>query len=295
MTRWLLLALMLMTQLASAQELTQPGSRGVLWEVKGKTGTAFVLARIHVLDPATYPLHPRLQLIFNRCDALAVEMNLSDPKSIQQAQKLYSQAGRWPRGDSLEHHVSAATYADVQAAMHTLRVDPNELDRDRPWLASELLTEMELRSAGFDPKNILELPFVKLAQGSKEIVEILPVTDRIRLSESFPPDQYERLFRAAAQETLQATEDFQSLESAWRTGYADTLAQADRKILDRHPEAKAATLRFRKEHATVAARYIADFVDSGRKVFVILDAQWLLGDEGAIAMLRSKGYIVSAR
>src|SRR4030067_2733597 len=52
--------------------------KGFLWKIQSKTGITYIVGSIHAYKSELYPLPKKMEDVFDKSDALAVEANVND-------------------------------------------------------------------------------------------------------------------------------------------------------------------------------------------------------------------------
>lgn len=81
--------------------------KSFLWKVEFQGKTSYLLGSIHALKKEHYPLNPSIENAFAQTDVLAVEMDISDDKTVALAMQLMQQ-GMYTGDDTIEKHLSPA-------------------------------------------------------------------------------------------------------------------------------------------------------------------------------------------
>jgi uncharacterized protein YbaP (TraB family) len=80
--------------------------------------------------------------------------------------------------------------------------------------------------------------------------------------------------------------------AAWRTGDSGTIASIFSKSIENDEALKAIHRKIMTDRNRNMARKITAYLKSGRKIFVVVGAGHLVGDEGIIELLKKEGYRV---
>lgn len=282
--------LILVSLVASSQDVFSQSQKSYLWRVQSKTNTVYVLGSIHFLKKEFYPLNQKIENAFDQSDFLAVEANVNDITKID-IQKLVDSA-LYLDLETLEKHVSTETYELIKKESGRLGLPLEMINRQKPWFLALVLESLELLKLGFDPNYGIDKYFLSKAEGKKKILELESLDYQISLLSNLS-DKDQELFLLYTLRDLNILEqELGRLTQAWISG--DTKSMES--ILTRGiSEDKGLSSIFEKliyERNKKMVSKIEDFLRTKEIYFVIVGAGHLVGDRGIIEILKGKGYIV---
>lgn len=282
--------LILVSLVASSQDVFSQSQKSFLWRVQLKTNTVYVLGSIHFLKKEVYPLNQKIENAFDQSDFLAVEANVNDITKID-IQKLVDSA-LYLDLETLEKHVSTETYELIKKESGRLGLPLEMINRQKPWFLALVLESLELLKLGFDPNYGIDKYFLSKAEGKKKILELESLDYQISLLSNLS-DKDQELFLLYTLRDLNILEqELGRLMQAWISG--DTKSMES--ILTRGiSEDKGLSSIFEKliyERNKRMVSKIEDFLRTKDIYFVIVGAGHLVGDRGIIEILKGKGYIV---
>src|SRR4030042_5639045 len=74
----ILLIFFLFTSSIYARDAVSKNQKNFLWKVQSKTGTVYMLGSIHLLKKESYPLHEKIENVFDKSSVLVVEAHIND-------------------------------------------------------------------------------------------------------------------------------------------------------------------------------------------------------------------------
>jgi uncharacterized protein YbaP (TraB family) len=261
-----------------------------VWKATSKQGGIVYLAgSVHLLSANYYPLNPAFDAAFTASDLLVEEVDLGDMRSPE-SQMLMLTRGMLPAGQSLEKIVSAATYELVSAKIEALGLPRGPLNQFKPWALALTLQLLEWQKAGFNADLGLDKHFYDLAVATKKSVQGLEtVAFQISRFDEMSMELQDR-FLSETLEELEATKAaVTKLADAWKSGDAAAVESIVLSDLKGEPEIYQRLLVDR--HRTWLPKLEALF-SRPRPAFVVVGAAHLVGEDGLLEMLRSKGYII---
>ena len=282
--------LILVSLVASSQDVFSQSQKNFLWRVQSKTNTVYVLGSIHFLKKEVYPLNQKIENAFDQSEFLVVEANVNDITKID-IQKLVDSA-LYLDLETLEKHVSTETYELIKKESGRLGLPLEMINRQKPWFLALVLESLELLKLGFDPNYGIDKYFLSKAEGKKKILELESLDYQISLLSNLS-DKDQELFLLYTLRDLNILEqELGRLTQAWISG--DTKSMES--ILTRGiSEDKGLSSIFEKliyERNKRMVSKIEDFLRTKEIYFVIVGAGHLVGDRGIIEILKGKGYIV---
>jgi uncharacterized protein YbaP (TraB family) len=272
------------------QDILPQPQKSFLWRIRSATNTVYVLGSLHLAKKEIYPLNQKIENAFERSEILVVEANVNDIKKVD-VQKLMERAF-YPPQDTLEKHVSIETYEWVRKEINKLGISTELINKQRPWFLSMTLVTLESLKLGLDPNLGIDKYFLSKAEGKKKILELESLDYQIELLSNFS-DKDQELFLLYTLKDLNIMEqEVNQLTQAWISG--DT--QGMESILTRSvSEDKRLSPIFEKlvyERNRKMVSKIEDFLRTKETYFVIVGAGHLVGNQGIIAILKEKGYLV---
>lgn len=278
---------------ATAYVQNEPAaSRGFLWKATRGQGTVYLVGSLHMLTREHYPLGPALESAFAESDLLVEEMDLGVLLAPESQMQLLTRS-LLPGDQSLDRVVSDETYELVIERVAKLGLPIEPLRRFKPWGLALTLVSLEWQEAGFDQSLGLDQHFYDRAQREGKLVQGLEtLAFQISQFDGMSNTEQDRLLAATLSEFDTQIAAVTELASAWRTGDADTVERIVLHDLKNEPRLYESLLVDRNLNwlPTIEALFTRP-----RPAFVVVGAAHLVGPDGLIAMLESKGYTVEQR
>jgi uncharacterized protein len=259
---------------------------GCVWKVTSPNGgTLFLGGSWHALRSSDYPLPAPYQRAFAASDRLAFEVS---PKDLHTASDYMEKVGEYHKGDSLKNHVDPRTYAYLRRFFGLLQVSEDKYSKYKPWFIS-----MALESPGrhgLSNELGIEAFFEKKAKASaKPIVGLESAREHVEVFSGLSDRGSEALLLLTFIPADKNSPDFDRLMSAWRRGDADFLADSTRAGFRDFP-AMADRLLSNRNRNWIPQ--LEGYMRSGKTYFAVVGAAHMGGQEGVLALLRSRGYKV---
>jgi uncharacterized protein YbaP (TraB family) len=267
----------------------QAASRNFIWRVSDKQNAIYLVGSIHMLTKDYYPLNPALDAAFKSSDLLVEEADLGEMLGAD-AQFSVLLRGKLPADQSLDKVLSPATYAQVSKHVTDHGLPMELMKQFKPWMLALMLETAEWEKAGFDPNLGLDKHFYDRAQTDGKPVQGLETADyQISLFDGMTAEQQDRLLADTLKEIQTEMSNVTKLTDAWKSGDAPTVERIVLADLKQDPVMYRRLLVERNQ--AWLPKLEALFGRTGH-AFVVVGAAHLVGPDGLLAMLRSKGYSV---
>lgn len=274
---------------------------GLLYELKlppaanskpgsGKT-SAFLFAGIHIAKKDFYPLAKAVQQSYAKADTLVVETDITD----ENANRAIIGKLSYVAPDRLEHHLSAGTW-DTLGNMTGQSLE--QFQFYKPILVAMGLTVSASMQLGFDPEQGLDLHFLKAAQkDKKEVVELDGVAVQAEVLNSLSDEEGDAILANTLNSfrSGEIRQEFQRLTNAWRAGDADMLANIFLTASNKDVGSKKITQKLIDERNLDKAKKIVELMSRGKKLFIVVGAGHLAGENHLIKLLQQQGLQVQQR
>jgi uncharacterized protein YbaP (TraB family) len=273
---------------AAAVSAAQPrtGERSFIWKATRQQGVVYLVGSVHMLTKDFYPLAPPLDAAFKDSDLLVEEVDLAEMLSPNAQFSLLAR-GMLPAGQTLDKVVSAATMALVNARIDTLGMPLAALQQFKPWFLAMTLMAVEWQKAGFDSALGLDKHFYDRAQAEGKAVQGLETTDyQISRFDGMAMSLQDRFLAESLKDLDTEKASVQKLAGAWKAGDLPTVERIVLQDLKDDPQMYQRLLVERNRNWL--PRIEALFGRPGH-AFVVVGAAHLVGPDGLLAMLKTKG------
>ena len=287
--RFALAALALVCGGAFADTSLSDSGKHVLWSIKGKTNTVYLLGSVHFLRPSEQ-LPAAVDAAYAEAEQLYMEIDMDDLDAAH-AQQVTLELGMLPVGESLEAQLGTATYEKVSERARELGIEPVMLNRFRPWLAALTLVQLQLVKMGLDPNSGIERRFVaRAANDHKEILGLETLREQLGIMASLPPPQQREFLLYNVEDAERAAREVDDLIDAWRNGDVDKLEKLTAEGFDKYPDLYR-PLTVDRNRRWVAP--IENLLDDRDDYLVIVGALHLVGKDSVIELLERRGHKVT--
>lgn len=263
-------------------------------------GKVYLFGSIHVADETAYRLPKRIMDAYLESSALAVEVDTVAYTADEDARKSDEARTTYPDGDTLRDHIDLFLYEELEAYLTAHADDPQllpSLEDRMPCIWLSALSEIESTAAGLSAELGIDRHFLELAHAQgKQILEIESPASQYDALNQIPDKAYEILLGVSIQTADTAGDSLRATYAEWKAG---TLQAAnDGEAVEGDMSELAAALSeydrvILTDRNAVMAAAAGSYLDEGKKVFLVVGTEHLLGSSGVIAQLKAAGYDVT--
>jgi uncharacterized protein YbaP (TraB family) len=212
-----------------------PPSGPALWKVADADTTIYLFGTIHALPPGVQWFDGRVARAFDSSGELVTEI---DPAQTAGLQGEIMAMGTLAQGQSLRDLMKSEDRAQYEAALATLGLPVNALDRFEPWYATISLAMLPLLKDGYGPDGGVEYVLAaKAANKQRDALET--VQFQIGLFDAMPMDKQLQYLDETVEGIPELGTVLGRMVTDWLAGNADALAalmndeMSDDEIYDR--------------------------------------------------------------
>jgi uncharacterized protein YbaP (TraB family) len=274
---------------ARAEDAHAEGVHHILWEVKGRHNTLYLLGSVHMLKAVDSALPPEALRAYAASKVLVMELDLNGADTgaaalLESATELTT----LPEGQTLAAAIGTQLYAQLLARARPLGLEPDVLEHFQPWFAALMVQQMELSKSGFDAAAGVDEQFALMAQADhKPIIGLETVDQQLGLFAHLSLEQQRQFLRSTLQESDSAGSETEAVVRAWQRGDTLKLEQLLREGTQDSPELYRllTTDRNRRWLPRITA-----LLNGDDNCLVIVGALHLIGHDGVIELLQHQGY-----
>jgi uncharacterized protein YbaP (TraB family) len=261
-----------------------------VWAVQGAHNTVYLAASVHVLRPGdTLPAAFDRAYVDSRALMMEIDLENLDPEA---GANYVLEHGMLPAGQTLRGVVGEARYGRLEQEAARVGLPLEGLQQLEPWTVALTLTQLEFAKLGLDPDAGVERQLERRAEADhKPIQGLETVEQQLQLLSGMSFEDQARFLDLSASEGDETDAESGEILVAWRTGNERALDKLLRGEYEAFP-ALYQRLVTDRNHRWVAP--IAELLRADHNTMVVVGALHLVGSEGLVALLRSKGYVVRA-
>jgi uncharacterized protein len=261
------------------------------WRVTASNGgEVTLLGSMHYLKDEDYPLPESVSRLYERADALVMELDLDDLGSASQQSTLLG-AAMLPSGTRLRDVLDAELYAHTDRRARELGVDLELLANFEPWLVAITLLDQGMGDLGYHAERGLEQYFVGLAEpDGKEIYGLESLESQIRIFDELPRSAQQALLEQTLDELEAADDAMRELAGAWRHGELETLTEKLLADFEGFPGLYDSLVVDRNRRWIEP---LEQYLRERRRFLVVVGALHLVGPDNVVMLLEQRGYTVT--
>ncbi|MBU0476147.1 MAG: TraB/GumN family protein [Bacteroidetes bacterium] len=251
----------------------------IFYEVQSENGEVYILGSFHSLDESIYPLPNYIIEKFNDSEEFFMELKPGNISKQKQDDTF-----------ELKNHVSEETLQLVKNVADDLLIPSNVLLQLQPAEIIQEVEKNELNKIGFKNSQGIEAYFHYLARkrnikidGFEEYSKIM---EKVQKLDSIETEKrlvyYLNNRKVIAKETKQLVE-------YWKFGNETGLLEKIELFTSDSPKQKD-TLLYKRNR--IITDKIVTMLEEGRKIFIVVGAGHIIGNDNIIEQLEKKGYIV---
>ena len=259
-----------------------------LWSLKGKTNTVYLLGSVHFLRESER-LPAALDAAYKDAEVLLMEIDMDDLDPAE-TQQITLELGMLPAGQTLEQQLGRPTYARLKTRAQEVGIDPELLNRFKPWFAAMTLVQLQLVKMGLAPKSGIEQRFTSRAVADKKPIHGLEtLREQLGMLAGLPDRQQREFLLYSIDDADRMEKEIDELLSAWRRGDSKALAQLLAEGFEQYPDLyrPLTTDRNRRWVGQVEA-----LLDDRDDYLVVVGTLHLVGKDSLIALLEGQGHKV---
>jgi len=191
-----------------------------LWRVSDADTTIYLFGTVHALPQGKEWFDGRIESAFAASDEMVTEVDLSDQSASAAAMQ---QAAMLPEGTSLRALMTPENRMQFEAALVSLGLPVEALDRVEPWMASLTMSLLPLLQQGYQTESGVEVALSARA-GDKRRAALETVAQQIDLFDGMPMDAQLTFLDKTVEAMPEAKTSLDSMVDEWIIGDADALA-----------------------------------------------------------------------
>ena len=273
-----------------------------LWKVTDpESGNSmYLLGTIHVMptDASDYPAD--LMDIYNSCDSIAVEYDVTALQSDLNAQMEYVKGMAYSDGTTVKDHISEETYNKAKDYFTKIGAYTELLDQYTAgyWI-NQLSTVMLLRLENLELSGTDVYFITKANEDKKEVINIEDISMQTEALTAYTDEYADYTINDLLDEIDDIdgfAEDYGELFDKWAKGDGEIASESEEDIakipedlLDDHDAYSKALLDDRNKYMADKA---SEYLKSGKNCLFMVGAAHYSGENGVDNLLEKMGYTV---
>ncbi len=260
-----------------------------LWKVENGGSTVYVFGSHHVLKSGTKWVPRAFRTVMDEVDEFVFEVEPTEER-MPDAQDFIDGSGYLPDGTTLRNMLTEETRDSLRVLSRRLRIDPEEMDRQRPWLALLTLSSAFYGQRAYSVEHGADVRILGYATWLEKPVHYLE-TPRQQLEyfaeamDGAPVEGFKKVVTNLREEPGAIIENIRD----WRAGNVEATAARLHDFFAHNPDAQRILLDER--NASWAAQ-IEEMMSHEKTYFVTVGVGHLGGSGSVIDILCMNGWNV---
>lgn len=263
----------------------------LLWQLSHGGATVYLLGSFHLLREQDYPLPAEVGAAFDAAEHVVFEIA---PSELERADlpATVRRLARSTDGLTLSQRLDAQRLAALEATLAARGLTLAQFDGFAPWLVNGQLVAGISRGAGYRHEFGVDKHLMRRArEAGKPVAGLETFEDQMRASASAPVAEQMATLQALLTAPDAVAGAFGALRAAWMAGDLETLDRLTRQGM-KH----SSPVSYRLINTERNARWLPKIVELlqrpvGEDTLVVVGSMHLLGDDGVVAMLASRGFV----
>lgn len=259
------------------------------WKIQTEKGNSYLLGSVYFLKKEHYPLRKVIEDSFVQCDIFMVG---TKPPGENQGKinKLVTELGMYKGEKTLRDNLSGDTYKLLAERLKELGLDIELYRKFKPWIVAIVFFQKSLEKLGFDLSNSYKFYFNSKAKATKkEIIELEGINRQVRFLDSFSKDEQESLLISSIQEI----DKFEDMRKLWIVGDIGGYEKLLTEKRMQYPKLINIYNKYNEVLNKDVVKKIDRHLKKGKKLFVVLLTDRMVGKNGIVKLLKNKGYKVN--
>lgn len=264
----------------------------IMWKVTGKgDATMYLLGSFHLLYPQDYPLAEVTGKAFDAAQRVVFELPPADMESPAMASTLVQAAVRTD-GTQLRQDLDADSWARLQrhAREHALPLE--QMQGMKAWFVGLTISIGQMQRMGLDPALGLDRHFMqRAARTGRQVAGLEDIQTQVQALAGMSLAEQRQMLVEALEQAEKGDEEVRRLHAAWRRG--DDAVLWNDMALEMRRLYPALYKRINTDRNDAWVPKLERYLQPGQGgTLVVVGTLHLLGPDGVVEKLRSRGYKV---
>ena len=186
-------------------------NRHCLWKVDGPHSVVYLLGSIHLLKRDDYPLDRPIETAFTNAQVAVFETDMDKLEQPEMQMTLMGKA-QLPEGETLEQHLTPATYALFSNHVSRAGLPLAMFNRFKPFIAASAIAVIELQKLELDPAFGVDKYFSgRAAKEGKRVIPLESVDFQIDLLTGFSREEGELVMKTSLADMDKMKKEFKDI------------------------------------------------------------------------------------
>ena len=257
-----------------------------VWKVEMNGSHFYLGGTIHMLSESDYPLPSEFNRAFTASDKVIFETDVSAVSSAEMQQYMLSKT-IYPQGTNISDFLKPETYDHLSRFFKNRGLNLEQLPNFKVGMLSITMSVLEMQRMGMADMGVDSFFHLRAISGKKTIEYFETPQQQVDFLAKLGDGAEEQLIQHTLKEMNEFTEVMRITKHAWRVG---DLKMMDKELLlplkRDFPDIHDALLVDRNNQWM---NQISKYTEDDDVEFVMVGALHLVGDDGLLSQLKSKG------
>jgi len=260
-----------------------------VWQISKNNKTMYIGGTVHVLQQDDYPLPEEFTQAFNRADKIVFETNMTEVRSPAFTQRMMQQMLYLP-GQSLKNVLDSQTYERLREYFSD-KIPMSQIDGLKPGMVVIMLSAIEFQRLGMVVAGVDEYFWRRAQDENKSIGTLETIEEQLAFIMNMGQGNENEMIMKTLDDIEHTESMISLLKQAWRSGAELQIKQLVlQEMIDDYPQVYE-DLLVRRNSSWMP--HIEAMLDNNEIELLLVGTLHLVGDDGLLQQLRSKGYSVS--
>lgn len=274
---------------------------------EGSDNVMYLFGSMHMVNFDEFDMPKYVMDAYNESDYLAVEVDVNKYMEDQEKIQELAMDMMYIDGTTIKDHVDSEFYNKLINFLKEKKLYSEVYESFKPYGIESLITSQMTKDAGLNENDGIDAYMLDLAKKEKkEILEVETFDFQMNLLAKAPDKYYEISILESIDEYEEGVKSLKDLYSAWKKGDVEALKKlgVDTEIT----EEDIAKYKLTKEDIKMLEDYnnamlkdrnvgmknkFNEYFNGNKKVFYMVGAAHLVGDDGLATLLEKEGYKVT--
>lgn len=274
---------------------------------EGSDNIMYLFGSMHTVNFDDFDLPKYVMDAYKESDYLAVEVDIN--KYMEDEEKIQQLAMdmMYMDGTTIKDHIDEELYTKIINFLKEKKLYNQAYESFKLYGIESLITSQVTKDAGLNENDGIDTYLLDLAKKeNKEILEVETFDFQMKLLFEAPDKYYEISILSSIDEYEKSVNSLKELYSAWKKGDVEALEKLTKgdEVTEEDIEKYKLTQEEMKEIETFSNAMLKDrnvgmknkfneYFNGNKKVFYMVGAAHLIGDDGLASLLEKEGYKVT--
>ena len=269
--------------------ITPVNADSPVWKIAKGDRALFIGGTVHLLTPSDYPLPDAFEQAYNASSIIVFETDFQKMQTPE-FQKAMLREVALPEGVTLKDTIDREIYADFLDYLAQRSIPKDNIIKFKAGMVSITLTMIELQRLGLTGTGVDQFFSLRALNDRKATGQLETVEEQIAFIARMGAGRESELIAYTLKQMADIPVLIGTLKTAWRNGDHETMADVGLASMRKQFSGIYDDLILNRNKAWVPK--IEAMLETPEVEFVLFGALHLVGDDGVLALLASRGYTI---